>query len=275
MSKAQGKPPDISAVKDKLKTMWSTGDFGVIAKILEPEEKEFIKRLNIQPGAKVLDVACGSGTIALECARKGAVSHGIDIVEDLIRQSKQNAAAEKLKIDFIVGDAEAMPYADNEFDYVLSMFGAMFCPRPDVAASELVRAAKPGGLIVMGNWTKGGFGDAFFQVVSSYTAPPPPGAPVPVDWGSKPIAQERFKGKVSKLELTQRKFRMHIPYNAEGTTEHYVQYFGPVKMVHDSLDEGKQASFREDLNKLWTDFNTARDGTTVINTEYLEVKATK
>jgi SAM-dependent methyltransferase len=275
MSKQQSKP-DIQTVKQKLKDMWATGDFGIIAKILAPEEIEFVNRLNIPNGVKVLDVACGSGTMAIEAAKRRANVYGIDIVEDLIRQAKENAAADGVKAEFITGDAEAMPYGDNEFDYVLSMFGAMFCPRPDVAAAELIRVTKPGGLIVMGNWTKGGFGDDFFKVVSSYVPPAPPGAPVPTDWGNEQVAEERFKGKITKLEMTRRPFKMHIPYDPAGVAEHYIQYFGPVRMVYDSLDEVTKISFRENFENLWKKHNVSGNNTTtVIETEYLEVKGTK
>jgi SAM-dependent methyltransferase len=268
--------PHINTIKQSIKTMWSTGDFGVLAKILEPEEIQFVRRLNIPRGAKVLDVACGSGTMALEAARGGAAVNGIDIVEDLIRQSKENAAAERLNIDFTVGDAEAMPYGDNEFDYVLSMFGAMFGPRPGIIASELARTAKPGGTIVMGNWTKEGFGDSFFKTVSAYAPPPPPGASVPMDWGNESIAEERFKGKVKSIEMKRRQFKMHIPFDPPGATEHYIKFFGPVKMVFDTLDDDKKSLFRKDLTKLWNDYNTSKQtGSTVIDTEYLEVKAVK
>jgi SAM-dependent methyltransferase len=275
MSKQQSKP-DIQTVKQKLKDMWATGDFGIIAKILAPEEIEFVNRLNIPNGVKVLDVACGSGTMAIEAAKRRANVYGIDIVEDLIRQAKENAAADGVKAEFITGDAEAMPYGDNEFDYVLSMFGAMFCPRPDVAAAELIRVTKPGGLIVMGNWTKGGFGDDFFKVVSSYVPTAPPGAPVPTDWGNEQVAEERFKGKITKLEMTRRPFKMHIPYDPAGVAEHYIQYFGPVRMVYDSLDEVTKISFRENFENLWKKHNVSGNNTTtVIETEYLEVKGTK
>jgi SAM-dependent methyltransferase len=275
MSEQQSKP-NIQTVKQKLKDMWATGDFGIIAKILAPEEIEFVNRLNIPHGAKVLDVACGSGTMAIEAAKRGADVFGIDIVEDLIRQAKEMAAAEGVKAEFITGDAEEMPYDDNKFDYVLSVFGAMFCPRPDVASAELVRVTKTGGLIVMGNWTKGGFGDDFFKVVSSYAPPAPPGTSVPTDWGNEQVAEERFKGKVTKLEMTRRPFKMHIPYDPAGVAEHYIQYFGPVKMLHDSLDGNTKTSFRKDFEKLWEQHNVSgNDTATIIETEYLEVKATK
>lgn len=164
--------PEMQIIKGKMKEVWSAGDFGVIAKILEEEGKNFIKRLNIKPGTKLLDVACGTGTLAIPAARAGAYVTGLDLVPDLIRQSKERAFAENLNAKFDVGDAEDLPYLDNEFDYVVSMFGAIFAPRPDVVANELLRVCKPGGTIAMANWTPNGFIGELFKLVASYAPPP-------------------------------------------------------------------------------------------------------
>src|SRR6187399_1750347 len=149
--------PEIQNVKEKMKAVWATGDYGVIARLLMPEAVKFIKRLNISEGSKLLDVACGTGNLSLPAAEAGAVVTGIDIVPELIRQAQQNASCEDLEIKFITGDAEEMPFKENEFDYVVSMFGAMFAPRPEVTVRELVRVCKPGGTIAMANWTPEGF----------------------------------------------------------------------------------------------------------------------
>lgn len=156
--------PEMIFVKDKMKAVWSAGDFGQIAKFIEHEGDAFIERLNIKPGSRVLDVACGTGNLALPAAKRGAVVNGLDLVSDLIRQAKERALLDNLEINFEVGDAEKMPYDNDTFDYVVTMFGAMFCPRPDVAVSELFRVCKPGGTVAMANWTPEGFIGIFLSL---------------------------------------------------------------------------------------------------------------
>jgi ubiquinone/menaquinone biosynthesis C-methylase UbiE len=134
--------------------MWIAGEFGQIAKSIEQGAAEFVERLNLQAGARVLDVACGTGNLALPAAQAGAIATGVDIAPNLIEQAIANAEKAGLSPTFDVGDAEAMPYEDGSFDVVMTMFGAMFAPRPDVAAAELKRVCAPGGLIAMANWTR-------------------------------------------------------------------------------------------------------------------------
>src|SRR5262245_35426712 len=124
--------PEMETLKTKLKTTWEAGDFAEIAKLIETTAEGFVDRLNIRPGTKVLDVACGSGNLAVVAAKKGADVTGIDIADNLVEAAKKRAEAEGLDIKFEQGDAEAMPYEDNSFDVVMTMFGAMFAPRPDV-----------------------------------------------------------------------------------------------------------------------------------------------
>jgi len=265
--------PDMQAIKERMKNVWSAGDFGVIAKIIENEGADFIKRLNIPKGSKVLDVACGSGNLAIPAARGGALVSGIDIVADLIRQAKERAGAENLKADFQVGDAEALPFKDNEFDYVVTMFGAMFAPRPDVTASELVRVTKPGGTIAMANWTPGGFIGKMFKLTASY-APPPP-VPPPVLWGDEASVKERLANKVSDLKMRKWIFNQTFPMTPAETFDHFTEFFGPSKTLYSNLDEETRKKYRDESVKLYSDHNTATDGTVAVDSEYLEVIAKK
>jgi len=173
--------PDMETLKSKLRATWIAGDFGVIAKSIEQGGREFVERLALKPGIKVLDVACGTGNLAIPAARAGADVTGVDIAPNLIEQATANAEREGLNAKFEVGDAEAMPYADGEFDVVMTMFGAMFAPRADVTASELKRVCKPGGLIAMANWTPEKFTGAMFKTNAKHVPPRPssrkPGRP--------------------------------------------------------------------------------------------------
>ncbi|MGH2575871.1 MAG: class I SAM-dependent methyltransferase [Ignavibacteria bacterium] len=266
--------PEMQEIKEKMKATWATGDFGVIAKIIEDEGRNFINRLNIKPGDKVLDIACGNGNLSIPAAKLGAVVTGIDIVPDLIRQARQKSKTEGLNIQFDEGDAEAMPYKDNEFDTVVSMFGIMFAPRPDAAASEMLRVCKPGGRIAMANWTPEGFTGKMFKLSASHV-PPPHGVPPPVLWGNEETAKQRLGDRVSNLKLKRVMLRENIPMSPPDVVEHFRQYFGPTQRTFMALDEEGQKKLRQDTIELWEKYNIAKDGTTMVDAEYLEVIATK
>ena len=152
-----GATSELSALKTKLRATWIAGDFGQIAKYYATQAEDFINRLDLEPGMKVLDVACGTGNLAIPAARTGATVTGVDIAPNLVEQARENAKAAGLNAKFDEGDAEALPYDDASFDAVVTMFGAMFAPRPELVAAELKRVCRPGGFIAMANWTPGGF----------------------------------------------------------------------------------------------------------------------
>jgi SAM-dependent methyltransferase len=175
--------PELEAIKAKQKATWGAGDYGVVAKNLEASALEFLARIPIEPGTRVLDVACGTGQMAFPAAAAGARVTGIDIAPGLIEQARARAESEGAKIRFDEGDAEALPYEDGSFDLVISLIGAMFAPRPELVASELMRVCRPGGRIVMGNWTPEGFIGSFFKAVGKHL-PPPSGIRSPLEWGN-------------------------------------------------------------------------------------------
>ena len=266
--------PEMETLKGKLRGMWIAGDFGEIAKSIAAGGEEFVERLNLRPGMNVLDVACGTGNLAVPAAKTGADVTGIDIAPNLIEQAIQRAASEGVEAKFEVGDAEALPYEDNTFDVVMTMFGAMFAPRPDVTASELIRVAKPGGLIAMANWTPEAFTGQMFKAGAKHV-PPPPGMPSPVLWGSEDTVRERLSEGISDLQLTRRKIIFTYPFGPAEVVEHFRKYFGPTQKQFEQLDEAGQAAMRSDLVALWEQNNQATDGTTKVESEYLDVRATK
>ena len=266
--------PDINALKSKMKATWSAGDFGKIAEIIQQGADEFVERLNIKPGEKVLDVACGTGNTAIPEARKGAIVTGVDIAANLLEQARGRAAAEGLNIQFDEGDAEDLPYPDASFDIVVTMFGAMFAPRPDKTAAELIRVCKPGGRIVMANWTPSGFVGHMFKTGSKHV-PPPPGIQPPVLWGDEETVRTRLSDGISGLKTARIPIDFKFPKPPEQIVEHFREYFGPTKMAFASLDADGQAALKKDLVDLWEQNNRASDGTTDVESEYLEVTATK
>ena len=269
-----GATSELSALKTKLKAVWSAGDFGQIEKYYVNDAADFIKRLNLKPGMTVLDVACGTGNLAIPAARTGASVTGVDIAPNSVEQARQNAKAEGLNAKFDEGDAEALPYADASFDAVLTMFGAMFAPRPELVARELKRVCRPGGFIAMANWTPSGFIGQMFKITSTHV-PPPPGMPAPVLWGVEETVRERLGEGISKLDTRLQKVTWVFPFSPAEVVEHFRLYYGPAQKALGSLDEEKGAALRKDLEGLFTTHNEATDGTTRVEAEYLEVVAVR
>jgi ubiquinone/menaquinone biosynthesis C-methylase UbiE len=168
--------PDLDTLKGRLKATWMAGDFGKIALALQPSAEAFVARHTVVAPLRVLDVACGTGNLAIPAAKAGATVAGVDIAANLIEQARARAAREGVQVAFEEGDAEALPYPDAAFDLVITMFGAMFAPSPERVAAELVRVCRPGGQIAMANWTPGGFVGQMFTTAAAHS-PPPPGVP--------------------------------------------------------------------------------------------------
>ena len=265
---------EMEALKGRLRATWIAGDFGEIAKSIETGAEEFVARLDLKPGMKVLDVACGTGNLAIPAAHAGADVTGIDIAPNLIEQAKARAADERLEARFDVGDAEALPYDDASFDVVMTMFGAMFAPRPDITAAELIRVCKPGGLIAMANWTPEAFTGQMFKTNAKHV-PPPAGMPSPILWGAEDAVRERVANGTIDLQMTRRKITFTYPFGPVEVVEHFKKYFGPTQKAFESLDAEGQNALRGDLEKLWSDNNQATDGTTQVESEYLDVRAIK
>lgn len=266
--------PDLAQLKAGMKAVWMAGDFGQIAQHTTEAANHFVQQMAIPPGARVLDVACGTGNTALPAARTGAEVTGVDIATNLLEQARQRAAGERLNIRFQEGDAEELPFPDHSFDVVITMFGAMFAPRPDRVASELLRVCKPGGQIGMANWTPHGFVGKQFQLMAQ-TVPPPPGIPAPILWGEEHVVRQRFSNGVGHLTLTPRKMQFRYPFAPKDVVQFFRQYFGPTQTAFSRLDEAGQAFLAAQLEAHWTAHNLATDGTTMVEGEYLEVRAGK
>lgn len=264
--------PEMEALKAKLKATWMSGDFGLIAESYASGAVEFVGRLKLQPGERVLDVACGAGNLTLPAARSGASVTGQDFAPNLLVQGRAKAKAAGLTIQFDENDAEDLPYDDASFDTVMTMFGAMFTPRPEVTAAELARACRPGGRIAMANWTPAGFIGQMFKIVGQHV-PPAPGMPSPLLWGDEATVRERFNGTVSDLQLTRRFITFHFPFNATGVVECFRRYYGPTFKAFAALDENGQVALHQALEKHWATHNQSQNGVTRVESEYLEVVA--
>ncbi len=266
----QSDASDFQALKARMKAMWTSGDFSQIARFIAAEGAEFIARLNPQPGDKLLDVACGTGNLAIPAARAGAIVTGVDIAPNSLAAARERARQEGLAVQFDEGDAEDLPYPDGQFDVVVSMFGAMFAPRPEKTAAELARVCRSGGLIAMANWTPQGFiGKSF--LVSTRFAPPPPGLPGPVLWGEESVARERFAGVDGAFEAQRRELIFDYPFSPAELVEFHRKHLGPAQATYARLDEDGQQQFSAEMEKLYSTHNEGDANRTVIRGEYLEV----
>lgn len=176
--------------KEQQKAAWSS--FALFESMTGTVAPRLVSFAGIKAGAAVLDVGCGTGVVGLTAARLGARVTGVDLTPELIARAKENSALTGLEVDWRQGDAEALPAPDASFDFVVSQFGHMFAPRPDVALAEMRRVLKPDGRIAFATWPPEHFVGRFFALVSRNSPPPPPGAAPPPLWGSVPVVSERL-----------------------------------------------------------------------------------
>jgi SAM-dependent methyltransferase len=267
---ATATPTDMDTLKTRLKATWMDGNYDYFSRFMESSAVEFLNRLDVKPGAALLDVACGSGQLGLIAARRGVKVTGVDIATNAILAARGRAAAEGLDAQFDEGDAEALPYADASFDVVATIFGAMFAPRPERVAAELLRVCRPGGRIAMANWTKEGFIGQMFKTFARFIAPP--GMPAPVLWGDESVVRERFGAGVSDLRLTRVKYRFDYPFGPADVVEFFRQHYGPTTRAFGSLGDPEQTALRTELVDLWTSENQSGEpARTIVDAEYLEV----
>lgn len=256
----------------RARAVWTGGDFLPIARSFAEGAAGFINRLALRPGESVLDVACGTGNLAIPAARAGARVSGIDIAPNLIAQARLEAQIAGCDIAFEVGDAEALPYGDGQFETTVTMFGAMFAYRPERAASELVRVTMRGGRVAMANWTSEGF---IGSMLRAHTAivPPPAGVPSSLAWGQEETVRERFGGRVSALTCTRRTLELRFPFPPAAVTELFATCYGPTVATLRATDLDGASRLRDALTRLFQEHNLASDGTTVVAGEYLDVQA--
>jgi SAM-dependent methyltransferase len=256
----------------RARSVWAAGDFLPIARSFAPGAEEFIARLALRPGESVLDVACGTGNLAIPAARAGARVTGIDIAPNLIAQARLEARTAGCVVAFEVGDAESLPYVEDQFDTTVTMFGAMFAYRPERVVGELLRVTRPGGRVAMANWTPAGFVGQMLQAHAA-RLPLPSGVPSPLEWGVEDVVRARFGGGVTSVTCARRTLELRFPFPPAAVTELFAACYGPTVATLRAIEPDGASRLRKALTRLFQQHNDATDGTTTLVGEYLDVQA--
>lgn len=265
--------PTLEEIKSKQQVTWSSGDYSKIAWVTNPLADILCDAVDLIPGSRVLDVATGTGHVALAAARRFCDVTAVDYVPALLEHGRRRAAAENLSVDFREGDAEALEFADGSFDYVLSTIGAMFAPNQPKTASELARACKPGGTIGMINWRPEGFLGELFRTIGKFVPPPPELKPAAL-WGNPDHVRSLFGDAVSSIEFTEGS----IPFrwlSADHYVDFFLEHYGPTLKAFESLPEDQRQAFRDGVTNSGTSFGRTVGDALIFDAEFLIVRATK
>jgi len=264
--------PDLTAVKARQQAAWGSGDYAIIGATLQIVGEMLCEAVDLRSNQTVLDVAAGNGNATLAAARRFADVTSTDYVGALLERGRERAHAERLDVKFQEADAEDLPFADGSYDVVLSTFGVMFTPHQERAARELLRVCKPGGKVGLANWTPEGFIGQLFKTLGQYL-PPAAGVKSPALWGNRAHLDMLFAA-AGTVSATGRHFAFRYKSPAH-MLEIFRTYYGPVLKAFAALDAEKQTALEADILALMARMNTAKDGTLVIQSEYLEVVVTK
>jgi SAM-dependent methyltransferase len=263
------------AVKAKHRALWASGDYPAVAADLIPQlGPDLVRACDVRAGQRVLDVAAGSGNAAIPAADRGATVTASDLTPELFDAGRAIATERGLDLEWVEADAEALPFADGTFDVVTSCVGAMFAPRHEIVADELVRVCRAEGTIGMINWTPEGFIGNLFKTMGPFAPPPPPGATPPPRWGDEGHVAELFGDRVTDLRTERR--RIVIDHCPDPVTfrEYWKQNYGPTIAVY-RYQSGNPARAAE-LDDAFLEFLTAWNssdtpGRTAYEAEYLLV----
>ena len=265
--------PDLAAVKAKQQATWSSGNYALIGSTLQIVGEELCEAIDLKPGASVLDVAAGNGNATIAAARRFAEVTSTDYVQSLLDASKARADAQGMdNIMYQIADAEALPFANESFDVVMSTFGVMFTPDQQKAADELVRVCRKGGTIAMANWTAAGFIGQVFKTLGGHI-PPAPGLKSPALWGDEEALKAMFGHQVSEIRVEKMTYMFRYRSFA-----HFVDvfrtFYGPLHKAFIALGENAPA-LEADLAACAARFNRSANGGFLVPSEYARVIITK
>ena len=253
------------------KALWEKGDFTRIAETMRKSGEALVEKLGISKGMQVLDLGCGDGTTALPEAKLGADVLGVDIAHNLAEAGNRRAAEQGLtNLKFQEGDASNLEQVpDKSFDLVVSIFGAMFAPKPFEVAKEMVRVTRPGGRIVMGNWIPNDptFVAQLLKISSNYTPPPPEGFVSPMTWGIESNVIERFGAAgvpAESISFARDTFTFNFPGTPSAYLDEFRKYYGPTMNAFEAAEKnGRAAELQKELEELFNSQNKGQNATSI------------
>lgn len=266
------------AVKAKHRAMWGFGDYPTLAIDVIPDLGAIlVEACGVRSGDRVLDVAAGSGNAAIPAALAGASVVASDLTPELFESGRRQAAERGAEVEWMEADAEALPFADGEFDTVLSCVGVMFAPHHQASADELVRVCRPGGTIGLLSWTPDGFIGQMFATMKPYTPPPPPGGQPPPLWGNEDHVRTLLADRVSDVEARRQTVTVDRFPDPEGFRDDFKARYGPTIATYRHLAEDPErvAALDRDLADVGRRHDRGGAGSTVMDWEYLLLTARK
>lgn len=259
-------PLDFAQITQRQQETWSSGDFHEVARQNVIMAEALCEATNPHATNKILDVACGSGTAALVAARRYCEVTGIDYVPRLVKKARAIAAASGLEVDFQVADAQDLPFDDNSFDMVFSVYGVQFAPNQEKAAKEMLRVCRSGGKIALASPVAEGWSGDFFAVNSRYM-PPPHGIKSPLIWGTAQGINELLGSGM--YSTTNEERTAHQYYRSvDHAVNVFLNYFGPTIQASESLEKSTKEEYKKDLKEVFQKYNRAKDGTAVIENRF-------
>ena len=264
-------PIDYQAITNNQKEVWDAASYQPIALKIMDMTEDLIRAVDPRPAQRVLDLACGTGNGALVAARRECEVVGFDYAPSLIDRAHKRADAEGLTVDFRIGDVQELPFDDGSFDVVVSLFGVMFAPDQEKAASELLRVCKPGGKIGLISWPPEGYASEFLQAHARYN-PPPPELNPPMRWGTEEGLQELLGNSVRSIENQVRR-NFFYAQSIEHLTEEYRTTFGPSATTFATLSKQHQEQLSNELTEILQRYNLENNGTAMVEAEYLQTIA--
>ncbi len=265
--------PDLTELRDKQQKVWSSGDYNKIAALTVPVSEHLVDHVGVSPTDRVLDVATGTGHVALAAARRSAESVGIDYVPGLLEIARRRAEAEDLVVELVEADAEHLPQEDASFDVVLSAIGVMFAADHDAAARELVRVTRPGGRIGLASWTPEGFVGGILRAVGAHVSPPP-GAQPATRWGTEEVVAGLLGDGVTDVRSVTATVTQRFTDGA-AFADLFLTYYGPTVAAASRLDDQGRAALRDDLIALAESHDRGEGDGLVVEWEYRIVTATR
>lgn len=272
MTQTEPASPDAvadAALKAKHRALWALGDYPAVAtQVIAALGPRLVDAAAVGAGDRVLDIAAGSGNVAIPAAARGAVVTASDLTPELLEIGARHAAESGVSIDWQVADAEALPFGDDSFDVALSCVGIMFAPHHQRSADELVRVVRPGGRLGMINWTPEGFIGQMFATMKPYAPPPSPGAQPPPLWGRPDHVEELFGARVTDVSLQREQLRVDHFASPEAFRDFFKQCYGPTIITYRAI--GDDAARVAELDEALAELGRAHDqGGGTMQWEYL------